>query len=139
MGNSKSDNQKNSVTITLDSTLAKHASQLNFADDIRPILQTTLFDQRTCQSCHYADSNVEGIPVYYDNSNPQLYWDVRARIDFRDVDNSILIRKPTRLQHGGGQRIDLQTDVGKEIYSTLIGWMIHGAPCGHDESICGEQ
>ena len=139
VGNSKSDNQKNSVTITLDSTLAKHASQLNFADDIRPILQTTLFDQRTCQSCHYSESNVEGIPVYYDNSNPQLYWDVRARIDFRDVDNSILIRKPTRLQHGGGQRIDLQTDAGKEIYSTLMSWIIAGAPCGNDESVCGEQ
>ncbi len=137
--NSKSENQKNSITITLDSTLAKHASQLNFADDIRPILQTTLFDQRTCQSCHYEESNVEGIPVYYDNSNPQLYWDVRARVDFRDVDNSILIRKPTRLQHGGGQRIDLQTDVGKEIYSTLMNWIIAGAPCGNDESICGEQ
>ncbi|MEH6346119.1 MAG: hypothetical protein V7785_13595 [Bermanella sp.] len=139
VGNSKSENQKNSVTITLDSTLAKHASQLNFADDIRPILQTTLFDQRTCQSCHYEESNVEGIPVYYDNSNPQLYWDVRARVDFRDVDNSILIRKPTRLQHGGGQRIDLQTDVGKEIYSTLMNWIIAGAPCGNDESVCGEQ
>ncbi len=147
VGNSKSDSQAGiessdqteSVFITLDSTISQHGSELNFAKDIRPILQTTLFNQRTCQSCHFSESNVEGIPVYYDNSNSQLYWDVRGRVDFRDVDNSILIRKPTRLQHGGGVRIDLDTDFGVQIYSTLMEWILHGAPCGSDETVCGEQ
>ena len=139
VGNSKSDSQAKSVIITLDSTISQHGSELNFADDIRPILQTTLFNQRTCQSCHFSESNVEGIPVYYDNSNSQLYWDVRGRVDFRDVDNSILIRKPTRLQHGGGVRIDLDTEFGVQIYSTLMEWILHGAPCGSDETVCGEQ
>jgi mono/diheme cytochrome c family protein len=145
VGNSKTniedEDQKQSQTIgiTLDSTLAKHGSELNFSNDIRPILQTTLFNQRTCQSCHFDESNVEGIPVYYDNSNSQLYWDVRGRVDFRDPDNSILIRKPTRLQHGGGVRIDLNDDFGKKIYSTLMEWILHGAPCGAEVSVCAEQ
>ena len=136
VSNSRSDFETATTTITIDSQLAKHNSELNFVDDIQPILQTTLFELRTCQSCHFSGSDIEGVPVYYDSTNPSLYEDVRARVDFNDADNSILIRKPTRLQHGGGLRIDLSTQEGKSIYSKLIGWILHGAPCGIDTGVC---
>jgi len=136
VGNSRSQQQLTSFTLTIDSTLPKHGSELNFADDIAPLLQSTLYNQRTCQSCHFSESDIEGIPVYYDSGNVNVYLDVRARVDFNDPDNSILIRKPTRLQHGGGVRLDLSTDLGNSVYSTFMDWIAHGAPCGDDEHIC---
>lgn len=126
---------QSTVTITVDSQRTAGAD-LTFVDDVMPLLQTTLYELRTCQSCHYSDSNIESIPVYYDSANESLYRDVRQRVNFSDADNSILIRKPTRLQHGGGLRIDLQTQAGKNIYSTLMEWIIHGAPCGTDPLVC---
>lgn len=123
------------VTITVDGQRTP-GSDLTFVDDVMPLLQTTLYELRTCQSCHFSGSTIESIPVYYDSSNESLYRDVRHRVNFADADNSILIRKPTRLQHGGGLRIDLQTQSGKNVYSTLMDWIIHGAPCGSDETVC---
>jgi len=137
--NSRAQPHTSTFTLTLDSTLNKHGSHLNFADDIAPLLQTTLYNQRTCQSCHYSESDIEGIPVYYDSGNLNVYWDVRARVDFNDPDNSILIRKPTRLQHGGGVRLDLASELGRSVYSVFMDWIAHGAPCGQDENICVMQ
>jgi hypothetical protein len=129
VSNSRAQNVKQSVIITIDSML-KTGSEVNFVDDIKPILQTTAYGGFYCQSCHSATSNIEGIPVYYDDNNLNLYRDVKSRVDFLDPDNSILIRKPTRLQHGGGIRIDLETEIGKTRYSLIIDWIINGAPCG---------
>ena len=136
VSNTKAKNIATSVTISVDSGLT-HGKALTFDTHIAPLIQTTLFNQRTCQSCHYSESDIEGIPVYWDSGNDNVYRDVKARIDFNEPDNSIFIRKPTRLQHGGGIRIDLTTAQGKQVYSTIMDWIIHGAPCGTDENICG--
>ncbi len=134
--NSLAQPHSTSFTLTINSSLNKHGSELNFADDIAPLLQTTLYNQRTCQSCHYSESDIEAIPVYYDSGNLNVYQDVRARVDFNDPDNSILIRKPTRLQHGGGVRLDLSSQLGESVYSLFMDWIAHGTPCGNDAAIC---
>lgn len=128
-------NHETTITITVDSQ-RKAGNELTFVDDVMPLLQTTLYGLRTCQSCHYSESDIESIPVHYDNANNFLYRDVRHRVNFLDADNSILIRKPASVQHGGGLRIDLETQVGQSIYSTLMNWILHGAPCGDDSTIC---
>ena len=125
------------LVITIDSQLSKHGSEYNFIDDIKPLLQTTLYDLRSCQSCHSAVSDVEGIPVHYDNANTQLYEDIRARINLKEPVNSLLLLKPSRLQHGGGIRFDMDDIDHAKAYSTILDWALHGAPCGEDVSICG--
>ena len=135
VGNSRGQSPAQIVNIQVDSQQPKAASELTFVNDIKPLLQTQLFNLRTCQSCHSA-AGISGIPVHYDDANTHLYRDVRARINFDDPENSKLVRKPTRHQHGGGIRFDRTTDLGKRSYSMLVDWILQGAPCGDDVSIC---
>ncbi|MBL4880498.1 MAG: hypothetical protein JKX82_04145 [Oleispira sp.] len=121
--------------IRLDSQ-NKAAAELNFISDIKPLLQSQLFNLRTCQSCHDPDVGIDGIPIHYDDTNTELYWDVRARINFSAPMDSLFLQKPTRLQHGGGVRIELDTELGLQSYSTLLSWILNGAPCGDDEVLC---
>ena len=114
----------------------KPASEINFVDDIKPLLQNQLYDLRSCQSCHNPVTGAEGIPIYYDISNVNLYADVRARVNLNIPIDSQLLLKPTRYQHGGGVRFDLETTLGLESYNTILQWVIAGAPCGIDNLIC---
>lgn len=114
----------------------KLASELNFIDDIKPLLQNQSFNLRTCQSCHNAITGAEGIPIYYDDSNLQLYQDVRARVNLAAPIDSLLLQKPTRRQHGGGIRFDLDSLLGSESYNTILQWIQAGAPCGDDINLC---
>lgn len=114
----------------------KLAADINFVDDIKPLLQTQSFNLRTCQSCHNPAVGITGIPVYYDDSNTQLYDDVKARVNLKAPLDSLLLQKPTRHQHGGGKRFDLNTNLGAESYNTILQWIISGAPCGEDVITC---
>lgn len=134
--NSRSNREVSSFKVTIDNGLASHQTELTFVDDIVPILQNTNFSGRTCSSCHIPDGDFPGIPVYYDLSNEKLYQDILARIDFNDPVNSMLIRKPSRNQHGGGKRIDTNTVLGRQVYSTIINWIKEGAVCGESEFYC---
>lgn len=134
VSNSRGESSKE-MTILIDST-AKSADEINFVDDIKPLLQNQLYNLRTCQSCHNPTTGIEGIPVFYDISNNDLYSDVRARVNLRTPIDSLLLLKPTRFQHGGGVRFDLETTLGLESYNTILQWVIAGAPCGTDTVIC---
>jgi len=123
------------MKIIIDNSRAL-ATTLNFVDDIKPLLQNQAYNSRTCQSCHNPTVGVEGIPVYYDDTNEQLYADVRARVNLKSPVDSLLLQKPTRHQHGGGKRFDLTTSLGEESYNTILQWVISGAPCGDDVLIC---
>jgi len=114
----------------------KPESEINFVDDIKPLLQNQLYASRSCQSCHNPVTGVEGIPVFYDVSNVNLYTDVRARVNLSMPIDSMLLLKPTRYQHGGGVRFDLDTILGVESYNTILQWVVAGAPCGIDNLVC---
>lgn len=123
------------MTIQVDNSL-KPESEINFVDDIKPLLQNQLYDSRSCQSCHNPTTGIEGIPIFYDASNMNLYTDVRARVNLGSPIDSLLLLKPTRHQHGGGIRFDLETTLGLESYNTILQWIMAGAPCGNDDTIC---
>ncbi|OUS40848.1 hypothetical protein A9R00_03920, partial [Oleispira antarctica] len=132
--NSKGSNSSEQA-IRLNSQV-KPEAEIDFISDIKPLLQNQLFNLRTCQSCHNPDVGIEGIPIHYDDNNTELYWDVRARVNFTAPTDSLLLQKPTRLQHGGGVRFDLTTELGLQSYSTLLSWILSGAPCGDDAVFC---
>jgi mono/diheme cytochrome c family protein len=124
-----------SMMIEIDAN-RKLARELNFVDDIKPLLQNQSFNLRTCQSCHNSVTGAEGVPVYYDDSNENLYQNVRSRVNLVAPMDSLLLQKPTRRQHGGGIRFDLDTLLGEESYNTILQWINLGAPCGLDINIC---
>jgi hypothetical protein len=126
-----------SLLLQVDSGLAKHQSELTFVDDIRPILQDGVAGtSQACTGCHDpALPTYRGIPVYYTSSD-DLYRDVMARVNLADPENSILLRKPTREQHGGGVVIDTSDPDGQSVYQTMVKWIRAGAVCGSGTSYC---
>ena len=141
------------IDIDVDSAMLPAQNDLTFYDDIRPILQdpptATLGKREACANCHDSSSapgslSYKGIPVYYDDpagapSTPfdrNLYSDVLARVDLDEPENSILLRKPTREQHGGGVVLDLTDPTHYQTYNTILNWIRAGAPCGTDPMIC---
>ncbi len=134
-------------TVTVDSGLTPAPSDLTFYSDIRPILQNApdglLSDKNAaCTDCHNLASAgsplYQGLPVYYDTPvndpmNPladrNLYQDVMARVDLVEPENSILVRKPTREEHGGGKVLDLSLPGHYETYNRILNWIRNGAPC----------
>lgn len=134
VNNSRGEDVKE-LEVLIDSS-KKPEREINFVDDIKPLLQNQLFNSRTCQGCHNSTAGVAGIPVVYDDSNINLYADVRARVNLHVPLDSLLLLKPTRHQHGGGIRFDLKTSLGTESYNTILQWVMNGAPCGDDNTIC---
>lgn len=130
------------ITVTVDnalSVISKSPDALRFDVDILPLMQVA--DQpgvaTRCVFCHDPESNTdyEGIPVAY-TSDEDLFANVLARVDLDDPENSILVRKPTRIQHGGGVVIDRETEQGALVYNRILNWIRNGAPCGTDGLIC---
>ncbi|NNF60476.1 MAG: hypothetical protein HKN06_04005 [Gammaproteobacteria bacterium] len=123
------------VTLTVDSAMIPAPSELTFANDIRAVLNDSSAG-RSCASCHRAQSEFLGIPVYFDDSNPTLFQNVLERVNFRDPENSPLLHKPTKLQHGGGIALDRANSQDNDNYITLLNWIRNGAPCGSDPTFC---
>lgn len=132
------------LVVHVDSAMSPAPTEINFFDHIRPILQNPpnvalpvneQSKREACTNCHSegAGTNVNsdhrGIPVYYTNTNSNLYRDVLARVDLDEPENSILLRKPTRVQHGGGVVIDRGNSFQYATYETLLHWVRNGAPC----------
>lgn len=127
------------VTVTIDSGATDQA-QLTFVNDVLPLLENGV-SGIACTSCHSAtgSGNYPGIPVSYRTAdNPNVYRDVVMRVNFADPQNSLLVRKPTGLQHGGGVQIDRATVEGRAGYNTLLNWIRAGAPCGTGV-VCANQ
>jgi hypothetical protein len=137
------------LTVHVDSAMNPAPSQINFFEHIMPILrespdlglpQNERSKRENCSNCHSesagtnALNNHRGIPVYYSYSsvadlNRNLYRDVLARVDLNEPENSLLLRKPTRPQHGGGVVIDLNNPFQYATYETVLHWVRNGAPC----------
>ncbi|NNF67955.1 MAG: hypothetical protein HKM98_10640 [Gammaproteobacteria bacterium] len=128
-------NETQQITLTLDSTLVPKPHELDFATDVRDVLNTPGAN-RSCSSCHNAGSEFTGIPVFFDDNNPDLYKDVLERVNFADPENSQLLRKPANLQHGGGIVLDRAVAEENAKFNTLINWIRNGAPCGSDPQFC---
>jgi mono/diheme cytochrome c family protein len=126
------------VSITIDNSLFPAPADLTFVNDIMAL--DGVLGSR-CVFCHKSNGVGDpGIPVYFDQAEytgfereKDLYINVLDRINLDDPENSLLLRKPTSLQHGGG----VVLGVGDTDYNTLLNWIRNGAPCGEDVDFCG--
>ena len=112
---------------------------------IRTILQentTTYF----CASCHTNTAGNNGPPVFYNDydrvgdGNPtsaanvhQFYLDMRARLNFTDVEASFLLRRPSGHHHPGGLIPNFDSNItpgsaGRGAYDIFLNWILNGAP-----------
>lgn len=117
------------TVITINSLMSPTPQELTFSNDIQPIITT-------CAACHKESEFYAGIPADFDSLNPNLYQSVRERADLNDPESSLLLQKPTGLNHGGGIQINRDTIAGEQHYQTLLNWITHGAPCGDDPVVC---
>ena len=152
--NANGDSDPAEVIITVDNSLTPPPSELTFVDNIMSSDGTAgVFgsNNANCISCHNSTYDpdpdpdiIKFVPVYFDkddypgNEN-DLYRNVLDRVDLDDPENSLLLRKPTSLQHGGGIQLDLNTLEDKNYYNTLLNWIRNGAPCGSSDIYCPES
>lgn len=106
-----------------------------------------------CSGCHnpgggynmavfYSDANRVGNSCVdtlgYEETGPctdaqnrhQFYLDIRARINFADPEDSLILRKPSGYHHGGGQvdGFGATTTDGMRYYNMFLEWILNGAP-----------
>ena len=128
--------------------------------DIRAILQSNFAgpvygatNGAGCSGCHnpgggynmavfYSDANRVGNScvdtLVYEETGPctdaqnmhQFYLDIRARINFTDPEDSLILRKPSGYHHGGGQvdGFGATTADGTRYYNIFLEWIMNGAP-----------
>lgn len=123
------------VTLTIDSRLNPAPGELTFAGDIRALLSAS-DTGRSCVSCHRPEAEFRGLPVFFDDTNQRLYRDVFERVNLAEPENSLLLTKPTSLQHGGGVVLDRANALGRQKFNILLNWIRSGAPCGSDPTYC---
>ena len=129
------------LVLTVDSGMNPLPEDLTLDTHVLPVLRDALYPgrDRRCTECHSGTAQLvgsyAGIPVVYDN-DATVYADVLQRVDLNDAENSMLLRKPTRAEHGGGQIIDRSTADGEALYRMLVSWIRAGAACGDDPVIC---
>jgi hypothetical protein len=132
------------ITLVVDPLSLPSASAVNFVDHVLPMLTSNFYagQSQACTDCHTTGQQTStiglyrGVPVVYDEPGT-VFREVFNRIDVRDPDNSMLLRKPTRDQHGGGKIIDTDTVEGRALRDLLLHWIRSGARCGQDPLVCG--
>ena len=128
------------LTVVVSNTAPSGTSFL----DIRSILQGA--SGCSAGGCHTnPTANPGGPPVYYTDYDRdgdmdidasdlhQFYIDVRARINFANVESSSLLRRPSGNHHHGGLLSGFDTslpvaDAGRVHYDTFLNWILAGAP-----------
>lgn len=138
-GSSDSD----TLTIQVDDSLATAPRDLNFYADIAGRLATC------AGTCH--DNGVEpGIPVWWvaDASQPLgipattadppslgFYEQVMTRVNLENIEDSLLLKKPSGVHHFGDLRAGFDTSIAvgaasRADYDRFANWIAEGAPCG---------
>lgn len=142
LGSSRSDWLK----VVVDSGLAAAPRTLSFYTDVTSIMAAD------CISCHASGGSVPGIPVWWtgDGSQPfpvppagtpslGLYEQAMARVNPDDVEDSLLLKKPSGVHHygdlvggvAGGFDTSLPVgSVGRAEYDLIVNWISEGAVCG---------
>ena len=157
VGNGGAQSTPDQVTITAKNTPwapAPEPRNIRFAD-IRAILQSGAAvygasGAASCSACHNPGGGYN-MPVFYSDWNRvgnscadtgayattgpcsdaenlhQFYLDIRARVNFADPADSLILRKPSGFHHGGGQPTGFGgTDL--TYYNIFLEWIMNGAP-----------
>jgi len=126
--NDKNESVSASVTVTIDST-APVTRELTFDNDIRPIIQGVAIPVTSCITCHTDDplvlTAVPGIPILYTDS-PGLYHQVLERVNFKNIERSRFIKKPTGNHHFGGLQPGYDITTDSTHFNTVINWISEG-------------
>ncbi|MBL7000791.1 MAG: hypothetical protein ISR73_13080 [Gammaproteobacteria bacterium] len=142
------------LTVLVDATLTKAPRSLSFYNDITPLLTDC------ATTCHNAGGaatpTAAGIPVWWvadslqplpvpasnaDTASLGLYEQFRARVNFEDIADSLILKKPAGTHHFGGLRpgysIDLAVGASSRAsYDLLVNWISEGAVCGETSTLC---
>lgn len=135
-----------SMTVVVSGTAPTGTTFSNIVTDI-------LRGTPGCHGCHNPSGGYNQIPLYYgddidydedgtahdsDDSVPndtgdlhQLYLNVRARINFTDIENSPILRKPSGNHHCGSDPMPstgTPGDSSRQYYDQMLSWILAGAP-----------
>lgn len=144
-----------SINILVDSTLVKNPRDLTFYNDISTELNNCAVQ------CHSSTATeiFNGIPVWWVtdanqpitppttiNDDPALgfYEQVRARINLSNIEDSLILKKPTNTHHFGGLRtgFDTSENVGSPMrtaYDLFVNWIYEGTVCGGTQTQCPSE
>jgi len=146
-GGSKTD----TLTIKVDAALAKAPRDLTFYDDI---IDEMTVGGTSCGALCHNDGGRPGIPVWWvaDGAQPAgaalgipsstaeppalgFYEQARTRVNLEDIEDSLLLKKPSGKHHFGGRRVrfDSSLPIGSNDragYDLFVNWISEGATCG---------
>jgi len=151
VSNGTTDSAPATLTIGAVASLTDGASLVTVTDPanirfshIRTILQDMTVNY-FCASCH-DNTNPSGPPVYYTTYDRvgdgnaasaanlhQFYLDIRARINFTDIESSRILFRPSGHHHPGALITNFDTSVtpgssGRGAYDIFLNWILNGAP-----------
>ena len=142
------------LQVLVDSTLPKAPRSLSFYDDITPLLTDCA---TTCHNAGGATTpDAAGVPVWWVEDSLQplpvpasntdtpsfgLYEQFRARVNFENIADSLVLKKPADVHHFGGLRPGFSIDqaIGassRASYDLLVNWISEGAVCGGTATQC---
>jgi hypothetical protein len=102
----------------------------NFANHITPILTFGGCNQAACHGSPVGKSGFK-LSLYGSDPRSDHATLLKSRIDLKNVDASLLLRKPTmQVAHGGGPRFRKDSPH----YQALRAWIAAGAPFGDDSA-----
>ena len=139
VGNDSGQSAPQMLTLVVNHALTPAPSAIRFAD-IKAILQ----DGGECQGCHnpagplhppidYTNYDRNGDGVVDATDDAWFYAEVRSRINFEEIADSALLRKPAGFHHFGGLGAGFDTSLapgqpGRAKYDVFLNWALNGAP-----------
>jgi hypothetical protein len=141
------------LTIFVDSSLGYAPKETSFYSDVTSIMSDN------CLTCHVDAGIVDGVPVWWvaDDLQPLgipattadpaalgFYEQVRRRVNFEYIEDSLLLKKPSGKHHFGGASVvnsgfDTSQPVGniaRNNYDLIVNWIAEGAVCGGTVTQC---
>ena len=128
------------VTITVDNNFRDPAT-LKFAH-VKNVLQ----NGSTCTTCHLQRPSPQPAatpPIWFTDfdrnfsggaadatDDAWFYSELMGRVNFTEIGDSPLLRKPTGNHHNGSTLFDLTLPAGLSNYSIIYNWILNGAPPG---------
>lgn len=158
--NSETLNQAtDTITIKVDDLLSKAPRELEFYDDITAELSTCAAECHSPTGIAASTPEAAGIPVWWISDDLQpvppplttsgsaslgFYEQVRTRVNFNNIEDSLFIKKPSSLHHFGALRagFDADSEVGtldRDAYDLFVNWISEGAICGGTSAQCPSE
>jgi len=126
-----------STTVTIETNDAQRPSSVLFKPDISNLLQSSAAGL-SCTSCHQPDGRASTVLHFSDSSDflgsmtPEqfAYSQALTRVDCRDPESSLLLRRPSNPNHFGGAAFKK----GDANWTLLRRWIAEGAPFDENRS-----